>query len=276
MISKAEITKKSKEWGIRFDIVEKDYCIGWLLKGIAQEPFFKKHLLFKGGTSLRKCYFSDYRFSEDIDFTGFEIQKKENLAFSFEQACRRISDESGCEFTLNGCEEIRTIPNEEAFEAKVSFRGPTQPQVIKPIIKVDVSFYEKIHLPAKTKEIIHPYSDNFYTKVLVYSLEEILAEKLRSILQQKGRVPRPRDYYDAWMLLRLDATEMNLKKVPEAFIKKCQFKNVPFNSVEDFFDPNLLQKNKSAWVASLARQVNALVDFAQLIEELQEKLRRLF
>lgn len=27
-------------------------------------------LLFKGGTALKKCYFGDYRFSEDLDFTA--------------------------------------------------------------------------------------------------------------------------------------------------------------------------------------------------------------
>ncbi|MBW6474015.1 MAG: nucleotidyl transferase AbiEii/AbiGii toxin family protein [Anaerolineaceae bacterium] len=29
-----------------------------------------KNLVFKGGTCLRKCYFPDYRFSENLDFTA--------------------------------------------------------------------------------------------------------------------------------------------------------------------------------------------------------------
>ena len=29
-------------------------------------------LAFKGGTALKKCYFGDYRFSEDTDFSGLE------------------------------------------------------------------------------------------------------------------------------------------------------------------------------------------------------------
>jgi len=29
----------------------------------------QKEWIFKGGTCLRKCYFKDYRFSEDLDFT---------------------------------------------------------------------------------------------------------------------------------------------------------------------------------------------------------------
>jgi predicted nucleotidyltransferase component of viral defense system len=29
----------------------------------------RDRLAFKGGTALKKCYFGDYRFSEDLDFT---------------------------------------------------------------------------------------------------------------------------------------------------------------------------------------------------------------
>ena len=36
--------------------------------GLSQSPL-RKRLLFKGGTALKKCYFADYRFSEDLDFT---------------------------------------------------------------------------------------------------------------------------------------------------------------------------------------------------------------
>jgi predicted nucleotidyltransferase component of viral defense system len=28
-----------------------------------------QNFIFKGGTCLKKCYFEDYRFSEDLDFT---------------------------------------------------------------------------------------------------------------------------------------------------------------------------------------------------------------
>jgi len=50
----------------------------------------RDRLFFKGGTALKKCYFPDYRFSEDLDFTlgeevPFEIIRKE-LDVAFEKA----------------------------------------------------------------------------------------------------------------------------------------------------------------------------------------------
>ena len=69
MIKPSEIHKIANKLGIRDTQIEKDYVIGWILKGISDNEFLKNKLLFKGGTALRKIYFPDYRLSEDLDFT---------------------------------------------------------------------------------------------------------------------------------------------------------------------------------------------------------------
>ena len=47
-------------------VLERDYCLSWLLVGLSRSPL-RERLAFKGGTALKKCYFTDYRFSEDLD-----------------------------------------------------------------------------------------------------------------------------------------------------------------------------------------------------------------
>ena len=69
MIRKVEIEERVREWGLREDIVEKDYVLGWLLWGIGSEPTLSRTWAFKGGTCLKKCYVETWRFSEDLDFT---------------------------------------------------------------------------------------------------------------------------------------------------------------------------------------------------------------
>ena len=49
-------------------VLERDYCLAWFLAGFSQSQLAKL-LIFKGGTALKRCYFGDYRFSEDLDFT---------------------------------------------------------------------------------------------------------------------------------------------------------------------------------------------------------------
>ena len=52
-------------------VLERDYCLAWFLVGLSHSSL-REHLVFKGGTALKRCYFGDYRFSEDLDFKGFE------------------------------------------------------------------------------------------------------------------------------------------------------------------------------------------------------------
>ena len=49
-------------------VIERDYVLAWFLTGLAGHPL-REVLAFKGGTALRRCWFEDYRFSEDLDFT---------------------------------------------------------------------------------------------------------------------------------------------------------------------------------------------------------------
>ena len=48
-------------------VLERDYCLAWFLVGLSRSTL-RDVLAFKGGTALKRCYFGDYRFSEDLDF----------------------------------------------------------------------------------------------------------------------------------------------------------------------------------------------------------------
>ncbi len=69
MITVKEINRLSAENKVSDRQIEKDYILTWVLNGISNHAILKKAVVFKGGTLLKKCYFEDYRFSEDLDFT---------------------------------------------------------------------------------------------------------------------------------------------------------------------------------------------------------------
>ena len=69
MIPAAEVQRLARQWKVDPMIVELDYVLGCFLSRWFRHPLAAE-MLFKGGTCLRKCYFPDYRFSEDIDFTA--------------------------------------------------------------------------------------------------------------------------------------------------------------------------------------------------------------
>ncbi len=59
----------SRVTGILLDVYATDYAISFILACVANDAQLGKTLVFKEGTALRKCYFGDYRFSEDLDFS---------------------------------------------------------------------------------------------------------------------------------------------------------------------------------------------------------------
>jgi predicted nucleotidyltransferase component of viral defense system len=68
VITVRELQALSAEWALTTHVIEKDWALGWVLAGIGAELELTTWV-FKGGTSLRKCYYETYRFSEDLDFT---------------------------------------------------------------------------------------------------------------------------------------------------------------------------------------------------------------
>ena len=77
-----------REPGLQSYVVERDYLLSWVLDGISAVPELRETLVFKGGTALKKCYFDDYRFSEDLDFSGQgEIPTEGALADAMDRAC---------------------------------------------------------------------------------------------------------------------------------------------------------------------------------------------
>ena len=72
------ITVVANEKHISESAVERDYYIVMMLKSLADSPYADQ-CVFKGGTSLSKCYPGSIdRFSEDIDLTflGMELSDK--------------------------------------------------------------------------------------------------------------------------------------------------------------------------------------------------------
>lgn len=72
------ITVVANEKHISESAVERDYYIVMMLKALADSPYADQ-CVFKGGTSLSKCYIGSIeRFSEDIDLTflGMELSDK--------------------------------------------------------------------------------------------------------------------------------------------------------------------------------------------------------
>jgi len=66
MIKLGKIKKIAREKKVPLTTVERDYVQNYFLKYLYSRS---DSLIFKGGTSIRKAFIENYRFSDDLDFT---------------------------------------------------------------------------------------------------------------------------------------------------------------------------------------------------------------
>src|SRR5262245_3613573 len=75
-------------------LLERGYCLAWFLVGLSRTPL-REALAFKGGTALKRCYFGDYRFSEDLDFTLTEPRELDTILSTLEAVYTEVQRASG-------------------------------------------------------------------------------------------------------------------------------------------------------------------------------------
>ena len=68
MIARSHFTRFADYHGVDAKTVERDYVLTHVLASIAEQPE-SRQMAFKGGTALRLCYFPEYRYSADLDFS---------------------------------------------------------------------------------------------------------------------------------------------------------------------------------------------------------------
>lgn len=68
--------------------------------GLQMHPETQEKWIFKGGTCLKKCFFDNYRFSEDLDFTILAQDHMEEgiLKKIFKEVSEWVYEESGIDF----------------------------------------------------------------------------------------------------------------------------------------------------------------------------------
>lgn len=261
MITLQEVKQEASRYGIREDIIEKDYVLSWILLGIASDEALKDRLVFKGGTALKKCFFETYRFSEDLDFTVLseDIYSKDKLNTNLQNITRRISKVTNIQFPNFSIDETQNLRGNPTFQIKIYYIGPRRQISSPPKIKIDLTRFETVVLSLKMKPLLHNYSDKeeIGCQILCYSLEEALAEKVRSLLERT----RARDFYDVWRVLRDHGLSVNLNDFKKSFDEKCKYKSVSFNTIDDFLTTDKEDELRSDWQVSLPHQLNYLPNF---------------
>jgi len=271
--------------GIPWEILERDYVLSWLLAGVSQVEALRDTLVFKGGTALKKCFFGDYRFSEDLDFTGIgNIPTGDKMERAIQQLCEvatsLLDEYAPVDFICERYTERDPHPGgQEAFTIRVRLPWQRVPQTR---VMIETAVDEELLMPAQKLPIIHEYGEPLEAQIQVYVLEEIVAEKLRAILQHAKELrergwsrSRARDYYDIWRVLGAYGNHLQLSGFSSFLRAKCRIREVSFSGAADFFDEAMLGYVEKTWAKWLGPLVPGLPAFDTVIGELRPRITSL-
>lgn len=179
-----------------------------ILHGIGGDEYLRMNMIMKGGMLLGIRYQSS-RYTEDIDFSiGHQLQdiNQQHFADLLKDALVVAEDELPYQVTCR-LQSLKVQPKQggtfPSLKMQIAYSDPRDQRGMQRVgrgdspktVKIDYSFneasYQIEELSLAGEEVIQ-----------AYALVDIIAEKLRSVIQQVVRKRnRRQDIYDLWYLL---------------------------------------------------------------------------
>lgn len=266
MIPIFELNQKTQKYKVPPETIEKDYVISWILNCICNSDL-KNNIVFYGGTAIKRIYFEEHRFSEDIDLKSpdfFNLEKLKNLLnLDFAKKNANLSLE---------IDTTKTYQEKDRIILFITYSGYEEITGATKEIKVDLLMNSKIAGEIIKKPIIASYSDLTNvrsTSINVVSANTILANKISMLFDLSRN--EPRDIFDIWFLLnRADKFDFNIKKIKDFFHEHWGF-HLTLNNLNSELDKESI---KLKWKNRLSHQLSEVPNYNKVIKEIKMELEK--
>ena len=213
---KAILKNLAKEKNVSAQLVLQNYMLERLLERISVSPYHDNFIL-KGGFLIAAMVGLDTRTTMDMDATikGYPVNE-ETIRKMFEEICS-IELEDDVVFSFRSIGEIRE--GDEYTGYRVALTAEFSPMAVP--LKLDITTGDKI----TPKEIEYSFKlllEDRSISVLAYNLETILAEKLETVISRSVQNTRPRDYYDIYILMKLQSHNIDISSLRSALDATAQ------------------------------------------------------
>ena len=207
---KAIIKNLAKEKHISAQLVMQNFMLERLLERISVSKY-RQNFILKGGFLIAAMVGLDTRATMDMDATikGLPVNEQ-TIREMFGEICR-IELDDDVSFSFRSIGEIREGDEYTGYRVSLSANYP--PMAVP--LKLDITTGDRI----TPKEIEYQFKlllENRSISVLAYNLETIMAEKLETVISRGDQNTRPRDYYDIYILAKVQYSNINLGRLKEA------------------------------------------------------------
>lgn len=206
-----------------------------ILVAISNHRQLTKMVIYKGGNALRSVHAS-VRATRDLDFSITETLPEASAKEWLDKAFRRQSQRADILLRVQSFKPKpkRADATRRTWRISVGYALKSQTSVLRQL-KDDGQSPYTIPLEISENEAVGAYDINRIQgaeRLHVSTLENIIAEKLRALLQQPLRDRhRPQDVFDiAFQCLRVKnqhAPPLDLQSLHTQFEEKCRARDVP-------------------------------------------------
>ena len=207
---KAIVKNISKEKKISAQLVLQNYMLERFLERVSLSAY-RDHFIIKGGFLIASMVGLDSRATMDMDITIKSLPVSEESVKKMIEEIIKIPVDDDIDFSFKRIGEIRE--GDEYTGYRVALTANYPPMAVP--LKLDITTGDKI----TPREIEYEYRlmmEDRSIHVLAYNLATILAEKLETVISRGDQNTRPRDYYDVFILTKLQRKNINLKTLREA------------------------------------------------------------
>lgn len=244
-----------------------------ILIRLSVSPYQSKFIL-KGGLLISSMIGVNERTTMDMDTTVQGISMEETEIVKIIKEILLIDANDNIVFEFKGIEEIR---EDDAYN---NFRIHLQARYgkINSPMKIDITTGDIITPSAIQYDFPMLFEDGVI-EIWAYTIETILAEKIETIIRRNIGTTRLRDYYDVYMLYRLNMHNIRFSVLKEAILKtaKKRFSLVEIQNwqeiVKEIEEETYLEKLWKQYVDDNRYIQN--VSFEDVITTLKEILNRL-
>lgn len=187
----ARLVNKSKEEKRPFNELLQYYAMERFLYRLSVSLYADKFIL-KGALMLRAFGFPDARPTMDIDLEGM-IPNRKKLLLDFVKDCMEIKCDDGIAYLKSSVTAKNITQDADYAGVRLNFKGKLGNAILH--YQLDVGFGDKV--TPEPKFMQYPEMLDFGSpKILVYTLETSIAEKLQAMIELDMANSRMKDFYD--------------------------------------------------------------------------------
>ena len=213
---KAIVKNMAKEKKISAQLVLQNYMLERFLERVSLSSY-RENFIIKGGFLIASMVGLDTRATMDMDATIKGYAVNEETIQNMIMGILTVQVDDSISFEFNSIGEIRE--GDEYTGYRVALTANYEKMAVP--LKLDITTGDKI----TPKEIEYEYKlmlEDRSISVLAYNLPTILAEKLETVISRGDQNTRPRDYYDIFILTKLQSGNVDLATLKDALLATAE------------------------------------------------------